>query len=868
VRYRRKKFTFAISSPDEFLFIQINVIISLVVCIQDTRKQIWKVNTKTDMHLAYLFTILAISLLSSVVVCENCGYVRGPLAATNDTVVIELDCSQSTSLSQYVPLQFHDDTTHVAVQLVHCHTVPVGLFTNVTDSLTSVTFASEDAVQLLDGTFEGLELVSELRLLGFTRLKNLSRSMLGPLRNIQTLIIDGFGRDSIELSHLGSIVQKLSGTPIRRVVLNRIKDSLFDLPPIIKADDFRISNASVKELIITNAPLNCVGSIRLAFPGLVCFYTEKGNSRRAATLPPIWDLMLLSDELKELVMYRPPEVQHRLGLFNVPLKQLLPAVMKTAKLFYRYRELYDYIYGRKFLYAAKDCEFGFTVKLGANLMKITVNGLTLFMKAKKPLCLQEDNNLIYMDFTRSQLPVTPTVITGLKKLKYLSLDNTGIKNLPNTFLQYYPALKVLKLSKVDIGNFIENIDGSFFGSCPTLEDIYLDYDNLTKIPTTIFSRSVNLQRLSMSKNHLRYFDFDLQHCTRLNILNLSHNSIESITQQRIRELTELAAGKTEGNNLVVDLSYNRLHCLCNSTHLIKWLQRSPADASITFRDFNIYTCLYPNGSTVRVSEVIVSEVEQQCSVIKTLVNDSGCPCHEEGRRRLQQVWVHLEGFFCKNDAGVSAAMKHWPLPTCFNPYTRPSFIAPVVVGGILGIAVFIAVGLLIYYRNTRHVRQVRECLEMNPVRFVRAALQYAMMQNHEEEHAAFRYDMIIFVQDDDRSSIHSHFIESLQGKRYFITRDDFLPGVANVEAMAECIRACKWIVPVLTAKFLSDPACIDFVNRVQFSRPHALIPIVWEKPIEPTDVSVVELLQTGNPLCWSEYEDKCNFWASLLDRTT
>ena len=823
------------------------------------------------MCLSYLLAVAAISLLSSVVVCDNCGYVRGPLAATKDTVVIKLDCRQLTSLSQYVPLQFRDDTTHVAVQLVHCHTVPVGLFTNVTDRLTSVTVDSEDAVQLLDGTFEGLELVSELRLLGFTRLENLSRSLLEPLRSIQTLILDGFGRDNIELSHLGSVIRKLSGTPIRRLILNKIKDSLFDLQPIMQVEDFKISNVSVKELIITDAPFNYVGSIRLAFPDLVCFYAEKGHAQRDETLPSIYDLMLLSNDVKEMVLYRPENLLalgSRNDLLNIPLDEILPAVLKTAHV---YPDLAKYIFmkiKKMAETATKRCVFGFPVNLGANLSKLTTNGLALFMKTKKPLCIHEDNNLEYLDFTGSQLPGTIAVINGLKKLQYLILDNTGISRLPKTFLRHYPSLKVLKLSKVDIGNFIENVNENFFGSCPTLEDIYLGNDKLTEIPTTIFSRSVNLQRLDMSKNYLRSFDFDLQNCTRLSILNLSSNSIESVTQQRISELTQLAAGKTEDNNLVVDLSNNRLHCLCNSTHLIKWLQRLPAETNIMFSDFNVHRCLYPNGSTVRISDVIVSELEQQCSVIHTLVNGSDCPCDEKQRRRLQQVWVHLEEFFCRNDAGVLVTMKHWPLPSCFNPYTRASFIAPLVIGGILAIAVCFAVGLLIYYRNTRHVRQVRDCLEMNPVRFVRAALQYAMMHNHEEEHATFRYDMFVFVQDEDRSSIHSHFIEALHGKSRFVTRDDFITGVAVVEALSECIRDCRWIVPVLTRKFLSDPVCIDFINRVQFSRPHALIPIVWEKSLESTDVSIVELLQNGSQLCWPEFEDKGNFWSSLLDKTT
>jgi len=216
-------------------------------------------------------------------------------------------------------------------------------------------------------------------------------------------------------------------------------------------------------------------------------------------------------------------------------------------------------------------------------------------------------------------------------------------------------------------------------------------------------------------------------------------------------------------------------------------------------------------------------------------------------------------------------MQNQPLPSCFNPYARASFIAPVVVGGILGITMLITIGLLIYHRNSKRVKQVRECLEMNTVHFVRTALQYVMMHNREEEQASFQYDMIVFVQDDDQSSIHGPFIAALQGTRTFITRDNFLPGVPLVDAMAECIRVCQWIVPVITEKFLSDPVCMDFLIRAQFSRPHALIPIVWEQPLAVTDISVEDLLQTGEPLYWpgdlAATEEKRNFWSSLVERT-
>ena len=821
---------------------------------------------------AYFFTTTA---MLSVVFGGGgkCGYVPGPLAATDDTFVIKLDCSQATPSSHdSQPLQLRDDVTHVAVQLTNCRTVPAGLFTNVTHHLTSVTVASQDAVQLLQGTFEGLQQVTEFRLLGFAALKNLSTSVLEPLRNIRTLILDGLGSTNIELPHIGSVIRKLSGTPISRLVLNRIKDRLF-FQQIMHIDDFKISNASVKELVITNAPINCEGSIRRAFPDLVCF-CEGGNfdEQTAETLPALYDLIFLSDHLKELVLHRTMDLPAlplaRRKKYSKPLGKLLLSIFKAVHL---YPDLLQYYLSRSH---SENCELGVILKIGANLSKLTANGIPVFIKAKKPICIDENNNLTYLDLTESYIRSTFLVFKGLKKLEYLSLENTGIVKFPNTYLQYYPSLKVLKLSSLDIGDFVESSDGDFFGSCPTLSDIHLDNCNITKIPTTIFSRSANLQHLDVSKNYLSTFDFDLGNCTRLNVLNFSHNNIGSVTRKSIVQLTRLALRKTRSDNLLVDLSYNRLHCLCNSTNFVRWLQRLPTASNITFAGYDSYACLYPNGSNVQVSEVSVDELEQQCIVIKTLANGSACPCDEEPKRNLQQVRMHLDGFFCRNDAGELVAMKKQPLPSCFNAYLRASFIAPVVIGGLSVIALLIAVVLLIYYRNSKPVRQVRECLAMNPVRFVRVALQYVMMHNREEEQAMFRHDMFVFVQDDDQSSVHGHFTRALERDRSLITRDDFLPGAAVVDALVECIRVCQWIVPVMTSNFLSDHVCVDFVSRAQFSRPHALIPVVWEQPLDLTDISagLEDLLRTGDPLYWpgdqASAEERRSFWSSLIERTT
>jgi len=581
----------------------IRIFVKYCFILTEKAKKILPPSSKMSAY----FTCIMITAMLSLASGEKCGpYVRGPLAATSDTVIINLDCNQSTSSSRYVPMRLPGNATHVAVQLIHCPTVPVGMFTNVTDNLMSVTLASEDAIHLLEGTFEGLAQVRELRLLGFNSLKNLSRSVLEPLRHIETLILDSFGSANIELSYLGSVIRKLSGTPIRRLVLNKIKDHLY-FQQIMEVDNFAISNASLKEVIIADVPFNYKGSIRRAFPELVCFCAG-GNidEQTLETFPALLDLVFLSKKLKQLVLYVPkdlPALQAGKNSLTIPVKQLIPSV-GVREILRIYPDLVRYFFSRR---VNENCALDKIISLGDNLSAIYFNNVLFSSKTEKPFCIEADNSLVYLDLTGSHIPAAVPEVIGLKKLKYFSLENTGIGKLPRTFLQHYPSLEVIKLGKLNLGDFVKNADEHVFGSCPTLSDIYLDDCNITNIATIIFSRSINLRHLDLSKNSLRAFDFDLLNCTKLNLLNFSGNNIGSIPENRTSHLAQLASLKTGGNKLVVDLTDNELHCLCNSTNFVKWLQRLPTNSNIKFQGFNHYTCLYPNGSIVPVSSVTVSE---------------------------------------------------------------------------------------------------------------------------------------------------------------------------------------------------------------------------------------------------------------------
>jgi len=74
-----------------------------------------------DVRFTYLFMIAITLSVGTAENAEKCGYVRRPLAATNDTVVINLDCDQSP-ISHDINLHLGDNATHVAVQLLQAVT--------------------------------------------------------------------------------------------------------------------------------------------------------------------------------------------------------------------------------------------------------------------------------------------------------------------------------------------------------------------------------------------------------------------------------------------------------------------------------------------------------------------------------------------------------------------------------------------------------------------------------------------------------------------------------------------------------------------------------------------------------------------------
>jgi len=617
---------------------------------------------------------------------------------------------------------------------------------------------------------------------------------------------------------------------------------------------FRMQNVSVRELSFSNNVITGIsGRLSQTLPDLnyVCV---GGNARYYAAMNALLDLWLFMPSINEVIIYAypmPDTLNPAQSGGGIPIKKLDSTITEHL-IWYLFR---------------KNCYGGLQLPLTASLRRLTMRNLQLLdAEIDKPFCFAS-NNIEYMDFAGCPLPRTTTRIAGLDRLKYLSLQNTGIVKLPDDFLRYFPLLEAINLAQLPLGKSMEQIDSGFFGNCPTLTEIHLGDCQLTTIPPTAFVLVPSLETLNLSSNSLRSFDVSLRNSSNLSNLNLSGNAISTLSEDVLAELNVIAQRRLEaGEMLTVDLRGNQLSCLCNSTQLVRQLQDWVEKRKVNVAGFEELTCLYPNGSVLAVSEVDADQSVSQCSVLTEVKSGSDCPCDGSLRRRLERIRLSLDGYFCRMSDGQLVSMTVHPLPSCPDFYRSATFIVPVVVGGVL--ALFLSVSLIVLYRHRKDERLHRIIQRVSMRRIVRLGIQHVLARNRDEPDN-FRQDVFVYIQDDDDEAARRRFDVHLSQHRDVLYHGDFRAGL-KLETLMEDVRTSRWLVPVLSANFVDDAECRFFLAHAQYSRPHAIVPVVWSQ-FHTDDLTISSLLDTAEPITWpgdqASEERKAVFWNTLLERT-
>ncbi|KAK3780069.1 hypothetical protein RRG08_046131 [Elysia crispata] len=115
--------------------------------------------------------------------------------------------------------------------------------------------------------------------------------------------------------------------------------------------------------------------------------------------------------------------------------------------------------------------------------------------------------------------------------------------------------------------FSKDFRGSLLSKLTNLEYLDLSRNHLFHLPWLLFQGMPRLRVLKLSSNNIDYLDIKIGHMTFLVHIDLSRNSIWSISERTLKNLDHLATNGT----ISVDLTYNPLPCTCGGLELFRWM---------------------------------------------------------------------------------------------------------------------------------------------------------------------------------------------------------------------------------------------------------------------------------------------------------
>jgi len=322
-----------------------------------------------------LFHLLAAATIATVA-SHDCAFVPQPITASNDTAVVQVDCNRRHPHDDELR-DTTGDNTGLVVYLVNCTTVPVGLFVNASAKLSSVAVVSGNSEVLLEGTFEGLQNVVELRLEGFQTLASLSSAVFCPLRRLERFLLVGFGADKLRYAELAAAMRGLSGTPLSRIVLHEIHSGFNE--KILNVTEFQIQNVSVRELVFSNNIVTGFsGRLSPVLPDLEYFCVGM-NARYYAAMNLMLDAWLFLPRIDDMVAYAYPE------------PNAASTVLPDSKFPY---SLDSAIWLELTRYYSADCHIGLQLPLNPSLRRLTMRNFQLMdVVIHKPICFYSKNNV-------------------------------------------------------------------------------------------------------------------------------------------------------------------------------------------------------------------------------------------------------------------------------------------------------------------------------------------------------------------------------------------------------------------------------------------------------------------------------------------
>ncbi|CAG9859594.1 unnamed protein product [Phyllotreta striolata] len=162
--------------------------------------------------------------------------------------------------------------------------------------------------------------------------------------------------------------------------------------------------------------------------------------------------------------------------------------------------------------------------------------------------LKDLKSVKYLNLAHNKINIATVLTININNtVEELFLDRNNIKEIePNAFIKYH-KLKHLHLFRNKI-----KLKSLSFNGLINLKKLYINSNCIKYLPKGVFKDLYNLTLLDLSQNNLTVLEFNdtfasLRH---LEVLNLSKNSLENLRYDLLEPLKDL---------VVLDISHNKLH---------------------------------------------------------------------------------------------------------------------------------------------------------------------------------------------------------------------------------------------------------------------------------------------------------------------
>ncbi|RUS70966.1 hypothetical protein EGW08_021276 [Elysia chlorotica] len=239
-------------------------------------------------------------------------------------------------------------------------------------------------------------------------------------------------------------------------------------------------------------------------------------------------------------------------------------------------------------------------KLYASDIKVSYNITEMWIFNNKALK--------YVDYSFNNVRFLQGPVHGLASLEYFDLSNNFCFRLGKFFFSEMPSMTTLILYNNRFGGSLtEDVEGITFSNLTNLEKLDLRANSIDVLSESAFKRNENLKVLDLSGNEIITFQTSLVNNIKLQLLDLSSNRINGLSERTCLELQNI---KRNSPNFTARIRGNKFLCQCDNLYFLNFLLDHPE----IFEDLDAFQCQLANWSSLHYGSLAqaLPEIGIQC----------------------------------------------------------------------------------------------------------------------------------------------------------------------------------------------------------------------------------------------------------------